>query len=101
MTRELLGTKEACEYLDVSYWTLINKLLPEIPHIQRTPRGKIKFKRTTLEKYLKEQEEKSLETKETINRLEPIQKDDDIVELRKKYLRENKDSLITINEILK
>lgn len=100
MARELLGTKEACEYLDVSYWTLMNKLLPEIPHIQRTPRGKIKFKKDTLDKYLKEQEEKSIEQKDSMENLDPIQKDDSIVELRKKYFRENKDALIDINELL-
>lgn len=52
MAGQLLTTKEACEYLDVSYWTLMHQLLPEIPHIQRTPRGKIKFKKSTLDKYL-------------------------------------------------
>ncbi len=96
MASDILTTKEACEYLDVSYWTLMNRLLPEIPHIQRTPRGKIKFKRSTLDKYLEKQEEKSMQN--TVEDIVPDTKTDDIVELRKKYNERNK---FNINEILK
>ena len=66
MAGQLLTTKEACEYLDVSYWTLMHQLLPEIPHIQRTPRGKIKFKKSTLDKYLEKQEEMNIKAKNNL-----------------------------------
>lgn len=100
MAGQLLTTKEACEYLDVSYWTLMHQLLPEIPHIQRTPRGKIKFKKSTLDKYLEKQEEKSIENRNTIENIIPERKtEEDIVELRRKYNLESKNR-IDIKNIL-
>ena len=93
MARELLGTKEACEYLDVSYWTLIHELLPVIPHIQRTPRGKIKFRRSTLDKYLEKQEEESVKSINILEDVTPERKTDDIVELRKRYNNKKKNTL--------
>ena len=59
MSKKILTTKEACTYLGVSYWTLIHKLVPEIPHIRIGKRGNIRFKKSTLDKYLDEQENKS------------------------------------------
>ena len=96
MAGELLGTKEASEYLGVSYWTLMNVLIHEIPHIQRTTRGKIKFKKSTLDKYLEKQEEKSLNN--SIDKIEPDKKSDDIVELSRKY--NQRTEAINISELL-
>ena len=83
MAEKLLTTKEACDYLGVSYWTLTNVLIKEIPHIRRTKKGRIKFRKTTLDKYLEEQEEKSIQSIET-NFFEN-KKEDSILELREKY----------------
>lgn len=96
MPGQMLNTKEACEYIGVSYWTLTHKLLHEIPHIQRTPRGKIRFKKSTLDNYLEKQEEKSME--KTIENITPVSKTDDIEELRKKY--QSRKKTFDINKIL-
>lgn len=96
MAEQILTTKEACQYLGVSYWTLTNKLIKEIPHIRMAKRGRIKFKRSTLDKYLEEQEQKSrnnLQQDFIFN-----QKEESITELREKYNKKNKSK--TIQEIM-
>lgn len=45
MEKQLLTTKEAWTYLGVSYWTLIHKLVKEIPHIRIGKRGNIRLKK--------------------------------------------------------
>lgn len=45
MAEQILTTKETCDYLGVSYWTLVHKLVKEIPHIRIGKRGNIKFKK--------------------------------------------------------
>ena len=96
MEKQILTTKEACTYLGVSYWTLIHKLVKEIPHIRIGKRGNIRFKKSTLDKYLDEQENKSrdnLKQDLTLNRREET-----IVELREKYNKTNKGK--SIDEIM-
>lgn len=96
MSKQILTTKETCTYLGVSYWTLIHKLVLEIPHIRIGKRGNIRFKKSTLDKYLEEQENKSinrLEQNLTLNRREET-----IEELREKYNKQNKG--ISIEEIM-
>lgn len=83
MSEQILNTKEACEYLNVSYWTLTNILVKEIPHIRHSKRGRIKFKKSTLDKYLNEQEENSMKNLE--QDLTPSKKEMSITELREKY----------------
>lgn len=88
MAEQILTTKETCDYLGVSYWTLVHKLVKEIPHIRIGKRGNIKFKKSTLDKYLEEQEEKS---KGIIQQdLTPNKKEESIMELREKYNKKNK-----------
>lgn len=88
MAEQILTTKEACDYLGVSYWTLIHKLVKEIPHIRIGKRGNIKFKKSTLDKYLEEQEEKS---KGTLQQdVTPHKREASITELREKYNKRNK-----------
>ena len=83
MAEQILTTKEACDYLGVSYWTLIHKLVKEIPHIRIGKRGNIKFKKSTLE----EQEEKS---KSVLQQdLTPHKKEASITELRERYNKKN------------
>lgn len=87
MAEQILTTKEACDYLGVSYWTLIHKLVKEIPHIRIGKRGNIKFKKSTLDKYLEEQEEKS---KSVLQQdLTPHKKEASITELRERYNKKN------------
>lgn len=88
MAEQILTTKEACDYLGVSYWTLVHKLVNEIPHIRIGKRGNIKFKKSTLDKYLEEQEEKS--QKNTWQDLSPHRREPTIEELREKYEKKNK-----------
>ena len=83
MAEQLMGTKEACDYLQVSYWTLTNKLIKEIPHIRSSKKGKIKFRKSTLDKYLEQQEEESL--KYLQQDLTPNKREPSIEELREKY----------------
>lgn len=97
MAEQILTTKEACQYLGVSYWTLTNTLINEIPHIRMTKRGNIKFKKSTLDKYLEEQEEKS--QRKISNEINFKQKEENIAELREKYNKKNKSK--TIQEIMK
>ena len=87
MAEQILTTKEACDYLGVSYWTLIHKLVKEIPHIRIGKRGNIKFKKSTLDKYLEEQEDKS--RKSLDQDLTPHRKEETIQELREKYNKKN------------
>lgn len=96
MAENLLSTKEACEYLGVSYWTLTNVLIKEIPHIRRTKKGRIKFRKATLDKYIEEREEKSIQEVET-NFFEN-KKEESIIELREKYNKKTK--MKTIQEIM-
>lgn len=88
MSKQILTTKEACTYLGVSYWTLLHKLVKEIPHIRIGKRGNIRFKKSTLDKYLDEQEKKSEDTLE--QDLTPNRKEENIEELREKYKKKNK-----------
>lgn len=83
MSEQILNTKEACDYLHVSYWTLTNILIKEIPHIRHSKRGRIKFKKSTLDKYLNEQEENSM--KNLQQDLTPNRREMSIEELREKY----------------
>lgn len=87
MAEQILNTKEACEYLNVSYWTLTNVLIHEIPHIRHSKRGKIRFKKSTLDKYLDEQEEKSVNNLK--QDLTPNKREMNISELREKYKETN------------
>lgn len=87
MSEQILSTKEACEYLNVSYWTLTNILIKEIPHIRHNQRGRIKFKKSTLDKYLNQQEENSL--KNLQQDLTPNKKEMNIEELRENYKKTN------------
>ena len=96
MAEQILTTKQACQYLGVSYWTLTNNLIKEIPHIRMTKRGHIKFKRSTLDKYLEEQEEKSKKRIQHDFNFE--QKEESITELREKFNKKNKSK--TIQEIM-
>ena len=96
MDKQILTAKEACSYLGVSYWTLLNKLVKEIPHIKIGKRGNIKFKKSILDKYLDEQENKSkncLEQDFFLNR-----RDESIEVLREKYKKQNKGK--SIEEIM-
>lgn len=88
MSEQILTTKEACTYLGVSYWTLIHKLVKEIPHIRIGKRGNIRFRKSTLDKYLDEQEKKSEDNLE--QDLTPNRREESIVELREKYNKTNK-----------
>lgn len=96
MAEQILNTQQACQYLGVSYWTLTNKLIKEIPHIRMTKRGHIKFKQSTLDKYLEEQEKKSKRIIHQDFIFE--QKEESITELREKYNKKNKSK--TIQEIM-
>lgn len=97
MAEQIFNTKEACNYLGVSYWTLIHKLVDEIPHIRIGKRGNIKFKKSTLDKYLEEQEEKS--QKGNVQDLTPNKKQETIEELREKYKKKNNSK--SLDEIMK
>lgn len=97
MAEQIFNTKEACNYLGVSYWTLIHKLVDEIPHIRIGKRGNIKFKKSTLDKYLEEQEEKS--KKDIGPDLTPHKKEETIEELREKYKKKNNSK--SLDEIMK
>jgi len=83
VSEQIMNTKEACEYLGVSYWTLTNILIKEIPHIRHSSRGRIKFKKSTLDKYINEQEENSM--KNLKQDLTPNKREMSITELREKY----------------
>jgi len=96
MAEQILNTKQACQYLGVSYWTLTNNLIKEIPHIRMSKRGHIKFKRSTLDKYLEEQEEKS--KKQFQHDFNFDDKEESITELREKFNKKNKSK--TIQEIM-
>ncbi len=96
MSEQLLTAKEACAYLRVSYWTLLNKLIKEIPHIRMGDRGNIKFRKSTLDEYLKEQEKKSNFTTEQFLDLEIGE--ENIIELREKFKNKNKEK--SIQEIM-
>lgn len=96
MAEQILTTKEACIYLGVSYWTLIHKLVKEIPHIRIGKRGNIRFRKSTLDKYLDEQEKKSEDNLE--QDLTPNRREETIVELREKYNKTNKGK--SIEEIM-
>ena len=96
MAEQILTTKEACTYLGVSYWTLIHKLVKEIPHIRIGKRGNIRFRKSTLDKYLDEQENKSEDNLE--QDLTPNRREESIVELREKYNKTNKGK--SIEEIM-
>lgn len=96
MDKQILTAKEACTYLGVSYWTLLNKLVKEIPHIRIGKRGNIRFRKSTLDKYLDEQENKCkncLEQDFFINI-----RDESIEVLREKYKKQNKGK--SIEEIM-
>ena len=96
MDKRILTAKEACTYLGVSYWTLLNKLVKEIPHIRIGKRGNIRFRKSTLDKYLDEQENKSkncLEQDFFLNR-----RDESIEVLREKYKKRNQGK--SIEEIM-
>lgn len=97
MAEQIFNTKEACNYLGVSYWTLIHKLVDEIPHIRIGKRGNIKFKKSTLDKYLEEQEKKS--QKGNVQDLTPNKKQETIEELREKYKKKNNSK--SLDEIMK
>ena len=97
MAEQIFNTKEACNYLGVSYWTLIHKLVDEIPHIRIGKRGNIKFKKSTLDKYLEEQEEKS--QKDIGPDLTPHKKEETIEELREKYKKKSNSK--SLDEIMK
>ena len=97
MAEQIFNTKEACNYLGVSYWTLIHKLVDEIPHIRIGKRGNIKFKKSTLDKYLEEQEEKS--QKDIGPDLTPRKKEETIEELREKYKKKSNSK--SLDEIMK
>ena len=101
MQEELLDTKEACEYLDVSYWTLTHCLLEKIPHIRHSKRGKIKFRKSTLDKYLEEKEEKSMQKNEL--NLTPNKREMSIEQLREKYKKTNNYAKLenTMKEVIK
>ncbi len=72
----------------------MHKLVKEIPHIRIGKRGNIRFKKSTLDKYLDEQEKQdNLEQDLTPNRRE-----ESIVELREKYNKTNKGK--SIEEIM-
>ncbi len=96
MAEKILTTKEACTYLGVSYWTLLHKLVQEIPHIRIGKRGNIRFKKSTLDKYLDEQEKKSKDYLE--QDLTPNRREESIEELREKYKKQNKGK--SIEEIM-
>ena len=96
MSEQILTTKEACTYLGVSYWTLMRKLVKEIPHIRIGKRGNIRFRKSTLDKYLDEQEKKSEDNLE--QNLNPNRREESIVELREKYNKTNKGK--SIEEIM-
>lgn len=92
MSDQILTTKEACAYLGVSYWTLLHKLVKEIPHIRIGKRGNIRFRKSTLDK----QEEKGEDNIE--QDLTPNRREENIVELREKYNKTNK--VKSIEEIM-
>lgn len=97
MDKQILTAKEACTYLGVSYWTLLNKLVKEIPHIRIGKRGNIRFRKSTLDRYLDNKENKSnycLEQVFTLNKRE-----ESIEVLREKYKKQNK--VKSIEEIMK
>ena len=96
MSDQILTTKEACAYLGVSYWTLLHKLVKEIPHIIIKKRGNIKFRKSTLDRYLDKQEEKGEDNIE--QDLTPNRREENIVELREKYNKTNK--VKSIEEIM-
>lgn len=97
MAEQIFNTKEACNYLGVSYWTLIHKLVDEIPHIRIGKRGNIKFKKSTLDKYLEKQEE--ISQKNIQPDLTPHKKEETIEELREKYNKKNNSK--SLEEIMK
>ena len=96
MSDQILTTKEACAYLGVSYWTLLHKLVKEIPHIRIGKRGNIRFRKSTLDRYLDKQEKKSEDNIE--QDLTPNRREKNIVELREKYNKTNK--VKSIEEIM-
>lgn len=96
MDKQILTAKEACTYLGVSYWTLLNKLVKEIPHIRIGKRGNIRFRKSTLDRYLDSQENKSnycLDRDFTLNKRE-----ESIEVLRERYKKQNKEK--SIKEIM-
>ena len=96
MSDQILTTKDACAYLGVSYWTLLHKLVKEIPHIRIGKRWNIRFRKSTLDRYLDKQEEKSEDNIE--QDLTPNRREENIVELREKYNKTNK--VKSIEEIM-
>lgn len=97
MDKQILTAKEACTYLGVSYWTLLNKLVKEIPHIRTGKRGNIRFRKSTLDRYLDDQENKS---KECLEKTDFIfnRRDESIEVLREKYKKRNQGK--SIEEIM-
>ena len=74
----------------------MHKLVKEIPHIRIGKRGNIRFKKSTLDKYLDEQEKKSEDNLE--QDLTPNRREESIVELRERYNKTNKGK--SIEEIM-
>ena len=75
---------------------MIHKLVKEIPHIRIGKRGNIRFRKSTLDKYLDEQEKKSEDNLE--QDLTPNRREESIVELRERYNKTNKGK--SIEEIM-
>ena len=75
---------------------ILHNDIEEIPHIRIGKRGNIRFRKSTLDRYLDKQEEKSEDNIE--QDLTPNRREENIVELREKYNKTNK--VKSIEEIM-